>query len=176
MSLSIPAGGFTAPNLHCSSHQRMSRNVALKFTVFANFSPSNQPPLRIVAENPFRIQCAGPDTATENTSLPEDFEEPKLDDGGDGDGGGGGGGEGDYGGGGGGEGDGEDEFGPIVNYEEVLMEAESRGVVLPADLIEAAKAEGLRRVFLTRYLDLQVRMLVNGAEFESQSNEIDALI
>ncbi|XP_041995320.1 protein RETICULATA-RELATED 1, chloroplastic-like isoform X2 [Salvia splendens] len=146
MSLCIPAGGFTAPHL-----QRTSRNVAIKFTVFANFSPSNQPSLRIAAENPFRIQCAGPDTATEKTSRPEDFEEPKLDDGGDGDGGGGG--EGDDGGGGG-EGEdrgGEDEFGPIVNYEEVLMEAESRGVVLPADLIEAAKTEGL----LTRYLDLQ---------------------
>ncbi|KAG6417315.1 hypothetical protein SASPL_119469 [Salvia splendens] len=155
MSLCIPAGGFTAPNLHCSSHQRTGRNVALKFTVFANFSPSNKPSLRIAAENPFRIQCAGPDTAKGKTSQLEDFEEPKLDHGGDGGGGGGGEGDDGVGGGEGDDGGGEDEFGPIVNYDEVLMEAESRGVVLPADLIEAAKAEGLRRVFLTRYLDLQ---------------------
>ncbi|KAL1557665.1 retention in endoplasmic reticulum protein 1 [Salvia divinorum] len=154
MSLCIPAGGFTAPNLHSSSHQRTSRNVAPKFTVFANFAPSNQPSARIGAKDPFQIHCAAPHTATGKNSPPEDFEEPKLDDGGDG-----GGGNGHFpGGGGGGEGDdggGEDEFGPIVNYDEVLIEAESRGAVLPADMIEAAKSEGLRRVFLTRYLDLQ---------------------
>ncbi|XP_057805340.1 protein RETICULATA-RELATED 1, chloroplastic-like [Salvia miltiorrhiza] len=156
MSLCPPTGGFTTPKLHSSPHQPTCTNVALKFNVFANFSPSNQPSLRIDTENPFQIQCAAPDAATEKVSLPEDFEEPKLDDGGDGDGGngrfplggGGSGGEGDDGGG-------EDEFGPIVKYDEVLFEAESRGAVLPADMIEAAKSTGLRRLFLTRYLDLQ---------------------
>ncbi|GLU19254.1 hypothetical protein SLE2022_355150 [Rubroshorea leprosula] len=79
---------------------------------------------------------------------------------------GGGGGEnggGDDGsGGGGGEGGGDDEneyeekeFGPLLKFEEVMKEAEGRGVTLPADMMEAAKSTGIRELFLSRYLELQ---------------------
>ncbi|KAK9130204.1 hypothetical protein Sjap_010691 [Stephania japonica] len=64
------------------------------------------------------------------------------------------------GGGGDGEsGEGEDyeekEFGPILKFEEVVREIESRGVSLPSDMLEAAKGTGIRKVLLDRYLDLQ---------------------
>ncbi|KAJ8467912.1 hypothetical protein OPV22_030464 [Ensete ventricosum] len=72
------------------------------------------------------------------------------------------GGTGDRAGGGGGgdEGDGEDgsdeaEFGPVMKFEEVIRETEARGASLPPDLLEAAKSIGIRRVLLSRYLDLQ---------------------
>jgi len=52
--------------------------------------------------------------------------------------------------------DGDDEFGPILNAEEVFEKAEARSVVLPSDMAEAAKAVGLRQLLLSRYLDLQV--------------------
>ncbi|THU69317.1 hypothetical protein C4D60_Mb08t13160 [Musa balbisiana] len=72
------------------------------------------------------------------------------------------GGSGDRAGGGGGgdEGDGEDgsdeaEFGPVMKFEEVIRETEARGASLPPDLLEAAKSIGIRRVLLSRYLDLQ---------------------
>lgn len=72
-------------------------------------------------------------------------------------GGGGGGGDGGGGDGGGGEGDDEEEkeFGPILKFEEVMKEAEARGVKLPSDMMEAAKSSGIRKLFLLRYLDLQ---------------------
>ncbi|KAG8376956.1 hypothetical protein BUALT_Bualt09G0118000 [Buddleja alternifolia] len=63
------------------------------------------------------------------------------------------------GGGGGGDDSGEDyeekEFGPLLKFEEVIRETEARGATLPADMLEAAKTIGLRKVFLLRYLDLQ---------------------
>lgn len=74
-----------------------------------------------------------------------------------------GGGGGDSGGGGGdGEGnDGEEkEFGPILKFEEVMKEIELKGVGLPDDMMEAAKTVGIRKMFLLRYLDLQVRLLL----------------
>ncbi|CAL5351347.1 unnamed protein product [Camellia sinensis] len=49
----------------------------------------------------------------------------------------------------------EDEFGPIMKFEEVIKEAEARGVSLPVDMLEAAKSVGIQRVLLIRYLDLQ---------------------
>lgn len=69
-----------------------------------------------------------------------------------------GGGGGDSGGWGGKEEDDyeEKEFGPLVKFEEVMKEAEARGVSLPSDILEAAKTVGIRRVLLDRYLDLQV--------------------
>jgi hypothetical protein len=70
--------------------------------------------------------------------------------------GGGGGGDGDSGG----EGDeGEDEFGPILSFEQVVQEAEKRCVSLPslpADMVEAAKSVGIQKLLLLRYLDMQV--------------------
>ncbi|CAH9080070.1 unnamed protein product [Cuscuta epithymum] len=49
----------------------------------------------------------------------------------------------------------EDELGPILKFEEVMREAESRGAKLPADMLEAAKSVGIQKVLLLRYLDLQ---------------------
>ncbi|WCJ43747.1 Protein RETICULATA-RELATED 1 chloroplastic [Euphorbia peplus] len=63
--------------------------------------------------------------------------------------------------GGGDEGDGdadaeeEKEFGPLMKFDEVIKEAEMRGVQLPEDMILAAKSSGIREMFLRRYLDLQ---------------------
>lgn len=94
--------------------------------------------------------------------------EPELDggDGGGGDdgginGGNGGGGDGGGGGGEGGNDGGEDEaeekeFGPILKFDEVMKETERRGIALPEDMLEAAKSVGIRKLFLLRYLDLQV--------------------
>ncbi|XP_057425928.1 protein RETICULATA, chloroplastic-like [Lotus japonicus] len=76
-----------------------------------------------------------------------------------GNGGYGNGGVRDGGGGGGGDGDGndkeEEEFGPILKYDEVLRETEARGATLPLDMLEAAKSVGIRKLLLLRYLDLQ---------------------
>ncbi|CAN0926481.1 Protein RETICULATA, chloroplastic [Linum grandiflorum] len=69
--------------------------------------------------------------------------------------GGGGGGGGGNGGGDDGEKGEEDEFGPILKFEEVMRETEARGATLPADMLEAAKSEGIRKLLLFRYLDLQ---------------------
>lgn len=49
----------------------------------------------------------------------------------------------------------EKEFGPLMKFEEVMKVAETQGVNLPSDMLEAAKATGLRKLILTRYLDLQ---------------------
>ncbi|PIN11675.1 hypothetical protein CDL12_15722 [Handroanthus impetiginosus] len=69
------------------------------------------------------------------------------------------GGNGKSSGGGGGDNSDDDyeerEYGPILTFEEVMRETESRGASLPADMLEAAKTVGLRKVFLLRYLDLQ---------------------
>ncbi|KAK1298647.1 hypothetical protein QJS10_CPB14g00715 [Acorus calamus] len=40
-------------------------------------------------------------------------------------------------------------------FEEVMRETEARGASLPSDMLEAAKAVGLRKVLMLRYLDLQ---------------------
>ncbi|XP_072997915.1 protein RETICULATA, chloroplastic-like [Typha latifolia] len=49
----------------------------------------------------------------------------------------------------------EDEFGPVLNFEEVMREVKKRGASLPADMLEAAKTVGIQEVFLFRYLDMQ---------------------
>ncbi|OIT01287.1 PREDICTED: protein RETICULATA, chloroplastic [Nicotiana attenuata] len=67
-------------------------------------------------------------------------------------------GGGGRGGGGGDNGEGdkeEEEFGPLLKFEDVMREAEARGATLPADMIEAAKSVGIRKLLLLRYLDLQ---------------------
>lgn len=61
------------------------------------------------------------------------------------------------GGGDGGGGDPEEkEFGPLLNFTQVMREIEARGAKLPSDMLEAAKTVGIRKVLLDRYLDLQV--------------------
>lgn len=49
----------------------------------------------------------------------------------------------------------DDEFGPLLKFEDVIRETEARGASLPADMLEAAKTVGLREVLLSRYLELQ---------------------
>lgn len=61
----------------------------------------------------------------------------------------------DFGGTGEGEDKGEEEFGPLMKFEEVMKETEARGASLPPDMLEAAKTIGIRKVLLLRYLDLQ---------------------
>lgn len=79
-------------------------------------------------------------------------------------GGGQSGGNGKFSSGGGGGGDyndnekGEDEqeeLGPLMKFEEVIKETESRQVVLPLDMLEAAKTVGIQKVLLLRYLEMQ---------------------
>ncbi|KAK8489544.1 hypothetical protein V6N12_013884 [Hibiscus sabdariffa] len=86
-----------------------------------------------------------------------DGDQQKDDFGGGGGNEGGGSSGGGDGGEGGNEGDNEDEieFGPILKFEDVMKEANARGVELPSDMLEAAKSTGLRKLFLLRYLDLQ---------------------
>ncbi|KAL8121518.1 hypothetical protein AgCh_018301 [Apium graveolens] len=59
------------------------------------------------------------------------------------------------GGGGGGNPDDEEEFGPLLEFAEVIRLIEARGAKLPSDMLEAAKTLGIRRLLLHRYLDLQ---------------------
>ncbi|KAG8387557.1 hypothetical protein BUALT_Bualt02G0033800 [Buddleja alternifolia] len=160
-SICPPGGGFTITNLHNSLHNQFTiRTAVFEFNIFAKFTPLNQPSVRIGHGKSIRIRCSDPGTVTGTIPLSEDFEVPKVED--NGGGGDGGNGKSQFGGGGGGgEGDkyeddgGEEEFGPIIKFDEVLREAESRGAVLPDDMLEAAKSTGLRRLILTRYLELQ---------------------
>lgn len=69
--------------------------------------------------------------------------------------GGDGGGGGDEGGEGGGDYE-EIEFGPLMRLDEVIRETQARGIELPTDMLEAAKKEGIRKLLLFRYFDLQV--------------------
>ncbi|XP_020252461.1 protein RETICULATA, chloroplastic-like [Asparagus officinalis] len=65
------------------------------------------------------------------------------------------------GGGNGGNGDGEgdsnedDEFGPLLKFDDVIRETEAKGATLPEDMLEAAKTIGIRELILSRYLDMQ---------------------
>ncbi|KAK0605796.1 hypothetical protein LWI29_030805 [Acer saccharum] len=120
----------------------------------------------------FKLQCVNSDSAPKTIVISdeaqtgkfptEDYKgvEPKTDGGDGGDDGGSGDSFGSGGGGGGGDGgeggdQEEDEFGPIMKFEEVMKETEARGVTLPSDMVEAAKTTGIRKMFLLRYLDLQ---------------------
>ncbi|KAL6897240.1 hypothetical protein ACP4OV_006936 [Aristida adscensionis] len=99
--------------------------------------------------------------------VPERHGGAEVDDGSSGNGkvptgGGGGDGDGESGGGGGGGGgdgdEGEDEFGPILSFDQVVQEVEKRGFSmpsLPADMVEAAKSVGIQKLLLLRYLDMQ---------------------
>lgn len=85
---------------------------------------------------------------------------PNVDAGSGGDDGGNGKLLGGGGGGGGGGNDGvdpdEEEFGPLLQFAEVIREIEARSAKLPSDMLEAAKTVGIRKLLLHRYLDLQV--------------------
>lgn len=96
----------------------------------------------------FRITCTGQESIVRTV------------DGGDGGNGKGGFPSDNNGGGDDGDGGGdydEKEFGPIVKFDEVVKEAEKLGAKLPIDMLEAAKTTGIRRLILSRYLDMQVK-------------------
>lgn len=140
------------------------------FVAFGSQNPES--PLRLslsvsaLHRSKIRVNCINPDSEGKTGGSGEDGDfggklkdEPSIDGGGSG----GGGGNGSSGGGGEGGGDGGDdadaydekEFGPLMKFEDVIKNAEARGVDLPADMIEAAKSSGIRELFLSRYLDLQ---------------------
>ncbi|CDP06995.1 unnamed protein product [Coffea canephora] len=109
----------------------------------------------------FQLKCSESDYIAKTSALKEVIEEPRIDNGSGGDGGNGRLPSGGGGGGGGGgdeeeEGDfDEKEFGPLLKFEEVMREAEKRGVTLPSDMLEAAETTGIRSLILSRYLGLQ---------------------
>eukprot|EP00249_Psilotum_nudum_P009499 c21975_g1_i1 orf=508-1950(-) len=49
----------------------------------------------------------------------------------------------------------EEEFGPLLNADEVYREVRERGIVLPPDMAEAARTLGMRSLLLSRYIHLQ---------------------
>lgn len=70
---------------------------------------------------------------------------------------------GNFGGGGGGDDDSgrdnfpemQDEFGYLLNTEEVAAQVEAQGATLPPDMAEAARTVGIRSLVLSRFLHLQ---------------------
>lgn len=52
--------------------------------------------------------------------------------------------------------DGDDEFGPLLSFQEVMQETEARGITLPADMLEAAQNGGIQKLLLLRYFEMQV--------------------
>ncbi|KAJ6848560.1 protein RETICULATA, chloroplastic-like [Iris pallida] len=67
------------------------------------------------------------------------------------------------------ENDGEDEFGPLLKYDEIVKEVEARGASLPTDMLEAAKSTGIQKVLLDRYLEMQGSVWPLGAAMKSCS-------
>ncbi|XP_020590199.1 protein RETICULATA, chloroplastic-like [Phalaenopsis equestris] len=63
----------------------------------------------------------------------------------------------------------EDEFGPVLKFEEVIKETESRHAVLPSDMFEAAKTVGIQKVILLRYLEMQASAWPLGMAIKSCS-------
>lgn len=163
-----------SPNETVSSNQFAAQSVDFQFrllgssenSTFSSFSIRNDVSLR---ENNrsnscqvFQLKCSESDFVAKTSAVSEVIEEPRIDDGSGGDGGKG---RVPSGGGGGGGGDEEEEgdfdeneFGPILKFEEVMREAEKRGATLPSDMLEAAETTGIRSLILSRYLGLQVEM------------------
>ncbi|XP_073273030.1 protein RETICULATA-RELATED 1, chloroplastic-like [Primulina huaijiensis] len=152
-----PAGGFTFAKVHESlPHCSTGRNVAFDFKFFADSTPCNHQFVKLGHDMPSRVKCSEQEILKESSLSSENFENMKVGDHGGGGDGGNGRSPGGGGGGGGEENDGEEEeFGPIIRYDEVIEEAEKLGATLPADMLEAAKSMGIRRLILSRYIDLQ---------------------
>uniref|UniRef100_A0A5B7BDJ4 Uncharacterized protein n=1 Tax=Davidia involucrata TaxID=16924 RepID=A0A5B7BDJ4_DAVIN len=165
------------PNLFCGidSTKQWDQNLIVEVRVLGCLRNPNKDfanSLKVVNlhhsirnKQAFRVKCAESETVPKTIVVLEGLEAdsiPKTDNGsGGGEGGnrgfpsgGGGGGSGGGDGGGDNEED-EKEFGPIMKFEEVMRETEMQGASLPLDMLEAAKTTGLRRLILTRYLDLQ---------------------
>lgn len=49
----------------------------------------------------------------------------------------------------------QDEFGYLLNSEEVNTQVQARGTTLPPDMAEAARTVGIRSLVLSRFMDLQ---------------------
>ncbi|KAL2511152.1 reticulata-related 1 [Abeliophyllum distichum] len=160
-SICIPTGLASklcnSPDAANFLHHCASSNAIFEFKIFAEYTPTNHRSIKNGNQKPFQIKCSESEAVAKTIPISEDFEGPKVDGNGDGGneqfppggGGGGGGGEdGDC------DGD-EEEFGPIIKYEDVVKEAEIRGASLPPDMLEAAKTTGIRELILARYLDLQ---------------------
>ncbi|GAA0156613.1 hypothetical protein LIER_14067 [Lithospermum erythrorhizon] len=159
--MAISSSNLTSSNIYIAINN-LSQNVVQFGTPSISNNPNFQPNFNYSIGNKihiFPISCTGsrPESVTKTEFIV--FDNEKIDNGG-GDGGGDGGGGG--GGGGGGDGDGdeeedfeESEFGKMMKFEDVVKEAELRGVSLPEDMIEAAKSLGLRELIFSRYLDLQ---------------------
>lgn len=172
MSASSPSFNVSPPfNFSNDAHAPVKQTtLAVKSPIPINsvFSSSRlPPPINVRTHSVSLLQCVNSQSAaspiTNSSGRVEDCnfvqDEQVLDSGIDGGGGSNGysGGSGGGGGGGGDEGDSEEEeFGRIMRFEEVMKEAESRGVKLPSDMLEAAKTTGIREMFVLRYLELQV--------------------
>lgn len=145
-----------------------------KFSVVMNFSQSHldsdSPAAAITVSKEEDDAVRGKDfRSLEISEVDNDKHDGDLIDGNGGNGTYNNGGRGRGGGGGGGGGEGgddsrgdkeEEEFGPIMKFEEVMKEVESRGVALPSDMLEAAKSEGIRKLLLLRYLEMQVKLFI----------------
>ncbi|KAL3640673.1 retention in endoplasmic reticulum protein 1 [Castilleja foliolosa] len=141
-------------NIHLLCEKKMQRLMIVN-----SMSPEAEPQSSVVVST--ISERGDSDQFEKNSKLIENIyvSTPDTENGG----GGGGGGNGKFSGGGGGGGPGDDkddeyeenEFGPLMKFDEVIRETEARGASLPADMLEAAKTVGLRKVFLLRYLDLQ---------------------
>ncbi|KAK3205817.1 hypothetical protein Dsin_019863 [Dipteronia sinensis] len=168
--MSVCSQSFKLPHVTNFSHDNHHRHH-IKSPSFQCFLSLNHSTTTTHAF--FKLQCVNSDSAPKTIVISDEAQTGKFptedyksvepitdcgdggDDGGAGDSfgsGGGGGGGGDGGEGGDHE---EDEFGPIMKFEEVMKETEARGVTLPSDMVEAAKTTGIRKMFLLRYLDLQ---------------------
>lgn len=150
----------TFPSDTDSFPQSNNHNFNFEFRVSACYKPLTSKNREI--SHSFRITT----TKCSKTIFSVTDSTPEIDNGSGGDNGNGrnpaGGGGGGSGGGGNEEDDNDEkEFGPIIKFEQVIKEAEMRGADLPLDMLEAAKTTGLRRLILTRYLDLQVHKLSN---------------
>ncbi|KAL6954780.1 retention in endoplasmic reticulum protein 1 [Sarracenia purpurea var. burkii] len=172
MDIAIRSSNLGLSNVHSSlSGIHSTKQWGQDFTVEARVlvSCSNTKSRRMMGlrhstrnDQVFRFKCANSESSAKTITVVGDLEVDstlKIDDGSSG---GGNGGNGRFragGGGGDSEEDGNDsdekEFGPAMKFEEVMRETEMRGASLPSDMLEAAKTTGLRRLVLTRYLDLQ---------------------
>lgn len=166
--MAISSPGFVVARLRDSSSISESPMLSMKLKSVLKNGVSNfmqNPILRTRGRNALtaKLKSATSDNLGKTVTVTEVFDsKPDRESGGGDDGNGnsppgnGGNGGGDEGGGGGNEDDHEEkEFGPLMKFDEVMKVAETQGVNLPPDMLEAAKATGLRKLILTRYMDLQ---------------------
>lgn len=172
--MAISSPGFVVARLRDSSSISESPMLSMKLKSVLKNGVSNfmqNPILRTRGRNALtaKLKSATSDNLGKTVTVTEVFDsKPDRESGGGDDGNGnsppgnGGNGGGDEGGGGGNEDDHEEkEFGPLMKFDEVMKVAETQGVNLPPDMLEAAKATGLRKLILTRYMDLQVKEVIS---------------